>query len=59
MKLKLSISPQLCIMLGYFFRHLLRGDLTCPVAVAYCLEKLAEQAWIEALELYPPSSRID
>lgn len=56
---ELIISPHLAVMLGYFYGHLFRGDLNHPVSVAYCLEKLAEQAWAEALELYPPSTRID
>lgn len=54
-----TISPHLAVMLGYFCGYMLRGDLTCPASIAYCLEKLTEQAWAEALELYPPSTRID
>lgn len=55
----LAISPYLAVMLGYFYGYMFHDNLVHPVTVAYCLEKLAEQAWAEALELYPPSTRID
>lgn len=59
MNSKLIISLHLAVMLGYFYGYMFNGDLDHPVSVAYCLEKLAEQAWAEALELYPLSTRID
>lgn len=56
---RLEISPHLAVMLGYFYSYMFNCVMTHPVAIAYCLEKLAEQAWSKALELYPPSTRID
>lgn len=53
------ISQDLKFKVTYHLLELLCSSPSHPVDVAKLLEKLTEDAWLEAFEFYPPSVRIE
>ena len=53
------MTRELKILITYHLIELLCDRPHHPVDVAKLLEQLAEAAWLEAFELYPPSHTIE
>ena len=53
------ISKELKVKITYHLIELLCDRPSHPVDFAKLFEQLAEAAWLEAFEFYPPSVRIE
>ncbi len=56
---KLTTQQQLDVEIFFFWYYYRNGQLNHPVDLARKLERLADLAWNEVDQLYPPSIKIE